>query len=154
MINTIKLFCLAIIACLGFSTQAQAQPNPVTWTFKIQKTKTKGEYKFIAQAKIQDGWAIYSQFISDEGPVPTAFEYELPAEVALMDKTNEISEHKIEGMDEVFQMNLIKYKKQVDFEQIIKVKAKKVIKGTVTYMVCNDETCLPPRDIPFQVKTK
>ena len=154
MIKVIKLLCLALIACFGFSTQAQAQPNPVKWDFKVEKTKKKGQYKLVATAKMGQDWAIYSQFISDEGPVPTTFEYELPANAALIDKTNEISDHKIEGMDETFGIELIKYKKEVVFEQLVQAKAKQELKGVITYMVCNNETCLPPRDVPFAVKLK
>jgi len=42
----------------------------------------------------------------------------------------------------------------VDFVQRVKLKstARTVFKGTVTFMVCNDKKCLPPKEIPFSVK--
>lgn len=154
MINTIKLLCLSLLLTLGFASASQAQTSPVQWTFQVVKTKIKGQYKLVADAKLNAGWSIYSQFISDEGPVPTAFEYELPDGFTLVEETKEYSEHKTEGMDDIFQMNLIKYKKEVSFQQTFNGKSKKEIKGNVTFMVCNDETCLPPTTVPFKVKIK
>jgi thiol:disulfide interchange protein DsbD len=41
----------------------------------------------------------------------------------------------------------------VDFKQaiILKAASKTKLSGTIEYMVCNDEKCLPPVTIPFEV---
>ncbi|MEO7523417.1 MAG: hypothetical protein ABIT58_04945 [Ferruginibacter sp.] len=46
------------------------------------------------------------------------------------------------------------YSKEVDFVQKMKIKssANTVVKGTVTYVVCNDRKCLPPKELLFAVK--
>ncbi len=46
------------------------------------------------------------------------------------------------------------YSNKVDFVQKVKLKSSvaTVLKGSVTYMVCNDRKCLPPKEIPFSFK--
>jgi DsbC/DsbD-like thiol-disulfide interchange protein len=45
------------------------------------------------------------------------------------------------------------YEKTVDFVQVVKVKgkAKTSLTGKVEFMVCNDEKCLPPSEVPFTI---
>jgi hypothetical protein len=46
------------------------------------------------------------------------------------------------------------YSDKVEFTQtiIVKGKAKTNVSGTVEYMVCNDERCLPPNVKSFDIK--
>ena len=55
--------------------------------------------------------------------------------------------------DKNFNSVLKYYSNKVDFVQKIKVKTSiaTVVKGTVTFMVCNDRQCLPPKDVPFSI---
>jgi hypothetical protein len=43
---------------------------------------------------------------------------------------------------------------KVEFVQTVQLKtaAKTSVSGTIDYMVCNDEKCLPPTKQPFEVK--
>ncbi|MEM6698966.1 MAG: disulfide bond formation protein DsbD, partial [Bacteroidota bacterium] len=60
--------------------------------------------------------------------------------------------YKKEGYDEIFGMNLIKFGKTVTFTQRVKVKSgASSINGYLTYMTCNDEQCLPPTDVDFEI---
>ena len=56
--------------------------------------------------------------------------------------------------DKNFNSVLKFYSNKVNFVQRVKLKssAATVVKGTVTFMVCNDRKCLPPKEIPFAVK--
>lgn len=137
-----------------FSIAAQAQIfTPVKWTFEIEKTGTN-EYKLRYIAKIDKGWNVYSQFTSDDGPVPTEIVYEAKDGIELIGKSVE-SGAKKEGMDPLFGVNVIKFLASKPFviEQKIRVKdASKPISGYVTYMSCDDEKCLPPTDEDFSFK--
>jgi thiol:disulfide interchange protein DsbD len=119
----------------------------------VAKTKKKDQYNITAVATIGAGWSMYSQFIEDTGPVPTAFEFELPDGASLEGKTEEFGD-KIEGMDPIFEINLIKYKKTARFVQTVKIKKGQKISGSVTFMVCNDDSCLPPKSVPFELTAK
>ena len=56
--------------------------------------------------------------------------------------------------DNFFGVDVKYFSDKVDFVQIITLKAnaKTNIAGTIEYMVCNDEECLPPKKVPFDLK--
>ncbi len=142
-----------LLLCFFAISQAFAQQNPTKWTFTATKVK-KGEYKIALAVELQDKWAIYSQTLeSNDGPVPTSIVFEPATGAELVGKAAEEGD-KIAGFDDVFGMNVVKYKKKVKFVQTVKAKKGTKIKGSVTFMVCNDDSCLPPRDVPFEVSLK
>ncbi|WBX71669.1 protein-disulfide reductase DsbD domain-containing protein [Tenacibaculum retecalamus] len=51
--------------------------------------------------------------------------------------------------DEVFEMRIKYFDNKAVFKQRIRLKTneKFIIKGTVEYMVCSGENCLPPKEI-------
>ena len=56
--------------------------------------------------------------------------------------------------DPNFMSTLKFYNKKVDFVQKISLKstASTVLKGVLSFMVCNENKCLPPKEIPFSIK--
>ena len=49
-------------------------------------------------------------------------------------------------------MNLIKYSKKAEFTQRVKVKnSSEPISGFLTYMTCDETSCLPPKDVDFSI---
>jgi hypothetical protein len=48
-------------------------------------------------------------------------------------------------------MNVIKLFGKVQFVQRVKVKNITTLKGAVTFMSCDDNSCLPPNDVSFNV---
>ena len=129
---------------------AQAEVDPVKWEFSSEATDDENEVVLIFKANIQDGWVIYSQYLeSDDGPIATAFEYEY-AGYKLVGKNEEIGMLKTEH-DPIFDMELKKLSGEVEFRQRIKFDAgyKDQVTGYFTYMTCDSERCLPPKDIEF-----
>jgi thiol:disulfide interchange protein len=125
--------------------------DPVTWTFGKEKVSDT-EYDLIFTANMEETWAIYSQFTSDDGPVPTTFYFDENENYERVGKVEESGEKK-EGMDPVFGVNVIKFPHgPVTFTQRIKVSdPTQVITGEVEFMACNDEGCLPPRPVAFSI---
>jgi len=138
-------------ACLFITNIATAQFSPVKWSFSAEKVSEK-EYDIVITADIAHGWSVYSQYLeSDDGPVKTAFEFEKNENLQLIGKTEELG-HKKESFDELFGMNLIKFSKKVKFTQRVKVADKKQpVSGVLTYMTCDETSCLPPTDVDFTV---
>lgn len=125
--------------------------NPVSWTADVQKTGAT-EYTVNYKAVIEQGWAIYSQFVGDGGPIPTSLTFNADENAQLVGKATETSGHKIDGMDPVFQMKVTKFKEEVTFTQKLTIKdPTKPVTGYLTYMACNDERCLPPTDVAFKI---
>ena len=66
---------ILFIVVLVFPTLLFSQIfNPVTWEFS-KKDLGGGDYELIFKASIEDGWYLYSQFIEDDGPLPTTFTF-------------------------------------------------------------------------------
>jgi len=124
--------------------------EPVKWSFSTEKV-SDNEHNLIFTAAIDDEWTVYSQFTSDNGPVPTMLTFENIEGAELIGKASEKG-HKKEGMDKLFGVNVIKFLGDEDFVMTQKVKvtdASKPIVGYLTFMTCNDKTCLPPTDVDF-----
>jgi thiol:disulfide interchange protein DsbD len=141
------MFLLIVMSycSIGFS-----QKSPVKWSFSQEKIGDT-EYVLIFTANLEDNWNTYSQFTEDNGPIPTAITYLKKAGVTLVGKGIETGDKK-EGLDPLFDANVIKftYKKPYVIRQKIKVNdATKSLSGYLTFMTCNDETCLPPTDVDF-----
>ncbi len=149
MRNLTILFSLILFSALSLSAQIL---EPVEWTWK-SKHLGANEFELIYTADIDDGWAVYSQYLeSDDGPVKTSFEYDKGSHFELLGKNVETGNKK-ESFDQVFQMNLIKFKKKGIFTQKIKVSDySKPITGYLTFMTCDDTRCLPPTDVDFDFK--
>lgn len=132
------------------SVTAVVTQNPVKWSF-ASKDAGNGQVDLIFTATIEDGWNTYSQFLeSEDGPVPTSFTFEEGAHFKLVGKAKEGGE-KFTKYDNVFGMNLTKFKHKAIFTQRVQVSDNtKPIGGYLTYMVCNDEMCLPPKDVDFK----
>lgn len=133
-------------------TAASFGQNPVKWSFA---TKDAGncQVDLIITGTIDDGWYTYSQFLeSDEGPVATTITFKQHPGFKLVGKAKEGGEI-IKVHDKVFDMELTKFKHKAVFTQRVEVSdLSKPISGYLTYMTCNDEMCLPPRDADFEFK--
>lgn len=137
---------LLIITATVASSQIH---NPVSWTFESKKTADT-EYELIFKAKVESGWAIYSQHIKPGGPRPTVFEF-VPSEAyQLVGEVTETEENRETLQDPVFNMEVTKFHDEAIFTQKIKLKdSSKPIKGKVTFMSCDDSNCTPPMDETF-----
>ena len=145
-----KIFFTFLIAAISIGSNAQLL-NPVQWTFSAKKIGDK-TYELHLTALIDGDWHIYAQD-AGEGPVPTSFKFTPNPLLSLTGNVKE--EGKLEkAFDKNFNSTLKYYEKQVDFVQKVKLKtsATTVAKGTITFMICNDRQCLPPRDVPFSIK--
>ncbi|TNE56570.1 MAG: thioredoxin family protein [Bacteroidetes bacterium] len=147
--NVRSLFLTLLTLSLFSFLTAQ---NPVKWTYQ-SKDAGNGEMDLIFTATIEDGWTTYSQFLeSDEGPVATSFTFLEGPHFALKGKAEEGGE-KFTKYDNVFGMKLTKFKHKAIFTQRVKVNDFNTpVTGYLTYMVCNDEMCLPPKDVDFEFK--
>lgn len=124
--------------------------NPVTWTYTAKKISDK-TYELHMTATIDGNWHLYAQEAGD-GPEPTSFVFTTNPLITFDGKVKEVGKME-KSYDKNFNSVLKYYAKKVDFVQKIKVKTSiaTAVKGTVTFMVCNDRQCLPPRDVPFTI---
>ena len=140
-----------LFPCLFYCASLTAQ-NPIKWSFEA-KDAGNCQADLIVTGTIEDGWYTYSQFLeSEDGPIPTSFTFKEGAHYKLIGKAKEGGE-KITVHDPVFDMKLSKFKHKAIFTQRVEVKdPTKPIVGYISFMTCNDEMCLPPRDLDFSFK--
>ena len=125
--------------------------DPVKWEMALVE-KGDNNYQLTATARIDKGWYVYSQFVEDGGPIPTTFYWDESDSYELVGKAEEESKGKVDGFDKIFEMDVIKYKDQVRFVQNIKTSDTSApLTGALEFMTCDDERCLPPQEIPFEV---
>lgn len=143
---------LLIITILFTVHLASAQLlNPVKWSYTATKVSDK-LYEIHLTAVLEKKWHIYAQD-AGEGPEPTSFRFNPNPLVKLDGKVKEVG--KLEKQfDPNFNSMLKFYGDKVDFVQRVKLKssASTLVKGTISYMVCDDKKCLPPKEVPFSVK--
>ncbi len=148
MIKKITLSFLVSLFTLGIAF-AQIE-NPVKWSYTAKKISDK-EYDVYITASIDPKWHLYAQD-AGEGPEPTTINFTKNPLVTNVGKTKEQGKLEKE-YDNNFNSVLKFYSTKVSFVQRVKLKANvaTVIKGSVSFMVCNDKKCLPPKSIPFSV---
>jgi len=112
--------------------------DPVKWSGKIED---QGNGKYVAEftAKIQEKWAIYSQFLeSDDGPNATVFTFEEADHYSLVGKNEESGGYQ-KAYDPVFDMKVAKFKKNAI-----------PVTGYLEFMTCDETKCLPPKYVDFK----
>lgn len=130
----------------------KAQLNPISWTFTAKKLSDKA-YELHITASIQNGWHLYSQSQPDDAIAePTLVSFNKNPLLTLEGKIKE--EGKLEKFhDAKLDISANQYSAKVNFVQVVKLKAKAKTKlsGSVRFQTCNDEKCLPPKTVTFNV---
>jgi len=145
-----RIITVCFLVALSMSAFAQPRLNPVKWTFEAVKKSDK-QYDIVFTANVDAPWHIYSQFVK-KGPVPTSIIFKKNALVQIKGAAREIG--KLEKhFDKNFGAEIAYFSNKVQFVQTINLRSatKTSVSGEIEYMVCNDERCLPPTKIPFEV---
>jgi len=146
-----KIFIL-FFTLLSVITSAQIF-NPVTWDFS-QKQVSDNEIELQFKATIDEGWHLYSQFIEDDGPVPTEFTFTTEGGYSLVGIPKEGVP--IEEFDTNFDMILKYFGHEAIFTQIVQISSAEdfSLDGNVYFMVCDEAQCLPPEEVEFSFEVK
>lgn len=132
--------------------------KPVTWTYSQQQI-SESKYELIFEADIEEGWAIYSNDIKNNGvdcdieicPLPVSFLFDNSDDFILVDNLIEDKENKKTSFDPIFQMEVTKFSKKAIFRQVIElINENVIVSGYLTFMTCDDTKCLPPTDVDFK----
>jgi thiol:disulfide interchange protein DsbD len=146
-----KAILTSAILLFSMLTFAQVQ-EPVKWQTSV--TKPASDTAIITfSAKIDKGWHIYSQKQNiKNGPVATSFSFKPDQFYTLIGATQE---GKPETKPEpAYDNKIVSYfENEASFVQKVAIPANGsiTINADVTFMVCNDEMCLPPDTKEFNV---
>jgi thiol:disulfide interchange protein DsbD len=141
-------FLVVALILTSLSVSAQIL-EPVKWSFD-NKYVGDNEVELFFKANIDNGWHLYSINIPEGGPIKTSFTFDENAGYELIGGIKQLSTV-IKKFDNSFQMELEWFSKEALFSQKVKLKNKAAItiKGSLEFMCCDDETCLPPTEVDF-----
>jgi len=121
--------------------------DPVKWTL-YAKPVGDGEYELQFQASIDKGWHLYSMHLPEDGMmIPTSFTLNIKGFELLGDA---IEPQPITEYDPMAEMEMSYFKDAVTFRQRVQLTERiSKISGTLEFMVCDEERCLPPELLDF-----
>ncbi len=126
----------------------------VQWNFSSKKINAT-TYKVHLTATISDHWHMYSQTTPDGGPMATKISFTKNSLIAIDGPAKEVG--KMEQKNEpLFGVVVKQFSKKVDFVQTVTVKGqvKTSVTGTIEFMTCDDQQCLPPETKKFSIALK
>ncbi|HEX8017946.1 MAG TPA: cytochrome c biogenesis protein CcdA [Flavobacterium sp.] len=147
-----KLFLFIAILFAVSNLTAQIY-DPVSFTTSVKEI---GENKYTLSiiAKIDKSWHIYSQNVPSGGPAPTNFTFPKSKNYKTIGSVAEPEGHEVD--DPVFNMRIKYFAEKAVFTQTIERKTADAftINASVFFMVCNDNSCLPPgeKEVKFTFK--
>jgi len=149
MIFKINKWLVLVFALISLQANA-AILKPVKWSYSCKKIN-ETTYDLIMDAHIDKDWHLYSQHIGENGPIPTSFHFDTDPAVTIVGDVKEKGKA-IKIHDPNFDMEVIYFKTDAIFVQRVKVsKSVTEINGSLEFMVCNDNVCLPPETKKFTI---
>lgn len=152
MCKKVKILFI-ILACSIIVKGQQKFDKPVKWSYASKIINNKEAILFL-KAELPPSWRIYSVNQKDGGPTKTSFQFLVSKDYFLLGKV--IEPNPIKHFEKVFDMDVLYFKDTVVFSQKIKLISKSpfVVKGTVEFMACTDEKCLPAEEVVFSIPVK
>jgi hypothetical protein len=128
-----------------------------TWAFGQERIQWSFEYlpypaSLQISAKIENGWHLYALDLDPSiGPVPTQIVLKKNKAVQILNGF-EVATKAKQSYDPNFGAEVSYFENSFEARNRIKVKKQTMVKGELTYMLCDDKRCLPPQTLPFEIK--
>jgi thiol:disulfide interchange protein DsbD len=125
--------------------------DPVKWAFS-SKELGNGEYELSFNATIGEGWHMYAMNLP-EGVmmVPVSFQFDTLAAFQLIGTATQ--PNPITEFDSIVGGELSYFYHQAEFKQKVRlISSPSKVKGKVEFMVCNENGCLPPEMVDFELE--
>lgn len=139
------LFLLLVPAITVFSQIEQH----VSWNFSINKLSDT-QVEVVCEATLDDGWHIYSHDLPENTAFPTIITFNESDQYKSVGDIVEDPKPEIH-YDKSFNAELKWISKKASFKQIVEVKSGATIEGIIEYMICDDESCMPPTEESFSL---
>src|SRR5574344_1890340 len=148
-----RFFLTSILfTIIGISSFAQIH-EPVKFKTEIKKLSTT-QAEIIFTGTIEPGWHVYSTDLPSGGPISATFNVDKMEGATLDGKLKPIGKE-IENFDKIFEMTLRYFGGTAKFSQKLKLTAPSChVAGDLEYGACNDESCLPPTEVPLSFSGK
>ena len=143
-----KIISFLLLSFVVYALQAQIK-DPVK--FKTELTPLSDtEAEVVFTAAIDKGWHVYSTDLGDGGPISATFNVDNKSGVELVGKLKPVGKE-VATFDKLFEMKVRNFENTAKFVQKVKFTGGAyAIEGYLEYGACDDESCLPPTQVPFK----
>ena len=143
-----KISSFLLLSFVVYALQAQIK-DPVK--FKTELTPLSDtEAEVVFTAAIDKGWHVYSTDLGDGGPISATFNIDNKSGVELLGKLKPVGKE-VATFDKLFEMKVRYFENTAKFVQKVKFTGGAyAIEGYLEYGACDDESCLPPTQVPFK----
>lgn len=147
-----KVCSLLLLLFVFVAMQAQIQ-DPVQFKTEL-KTVSATEAEIIFSAVIDNGWHVYSTNLGDGGPTSATFNVDKMTGAEAVGKLKPMGKE-VATFDKLFDMQVRYFEGTAKFVQKIKFTAATYsLEGYLEYGACDDQSCLPPTEVPFSFSGK
>ena len=143
-----KIISFLLLSFVVYALQAQIK-DPVK--FKTELTALSDtEAEVVFTATMDKGWHVYSTDLGDGGPISATFNVDNKSGVELVGKLKPVGKE-VSIFDKLFEMKVRYFENTAKFVQKVKFTGGAyAIEGYLEYGACDDESCLPPTQVPFK----
>ena len=142
-----KLISCLLLSVVAYALQAQIK-EPVKFKTELN-TLSDTEAEIVFTAAIDKGWHVYSTDLGDGGPISATFNVDKKAGVELVGKLKPVGKE-IATFDKLFEMKVRYFENSAKFVQKVRFAGGAYeLEGYLEFGACNDESCLPPTEVPF-----
>ncbi|WP_336617207.1 protein-disulfide reductase DsbD family protein [Bacteroides acidifaciens] len=143
-----KLISFLLLSFVGYALQAQIK-DPVKFKTELN-TLSDTEAEIVFTATIDNGWHVYSTELGDGGPISATFNVDKKSGLELAGKLKPVGKE-VATFDKLFEMKVRYFENTAKFIQKVKLTGGAYeIEGYLEYGACDDESCLPPTEVPFK----
>ena len=148
MFPAMKKLLLLFLILFSFQNAFSQIYDPVSFKTAVKELDSN-TYELSITTQIEKNWHIYSQKVPANGPMPTSFKFAKSKNYTVKGGVTEPNGHEVD--DPVFNMRIKFFETKAIFTQIIERKTNEAFKinATIEFMVCNDQSCLPPTEREF-----
>ena len=147
-----KVCSFLLLMFVVLAAHAQIQ-DPVKFKTEL-KTLSDTEGEIIFTGTIDKGWHVYSTDLGDGGPISATFNVDKMTGAEIVGKLKPVGKE-VSTFDKLFEMKVRYFENTAQFVQKIKFTAGTYdMDGYLEYGACDDESCLPPTQVPFHFSGK
>ena len=143
-----KIISFLLLSFVVYALQAQIK-DPIKFKTELT-TLSDTEAEVVFTATIDKGWHVYSTDLGDGGPISATFNVDNKSGVELVGKLKPVGKE-VATFDKLFEMKVRYFENTAKFVQKVKFTGGAyAIEGYLEYGACDDESCLPPTQVPFK----
>lgn len=146
----LAILVMTVFMVICGHAKGQTSTGQITWECTL-KRKSPDEGEILMKARIAPGWHMYALGNSPNSPIKTNFKFKPDSSYQLLGTVTQPTP--LSKFVKQLGMPVTYFENEVEFGQRIKLKGKNgTIRGTIQFMQCSDQVCLPPQDFGFALK--